>query len=219
MRGVHRWLCLIIVMSLPACGNTPRAPLLSGSLWPTRGVYTASSARGLQARASHKTCNPLWAIAEASRWKGQIPPRESHGSTSVDFLRRVFDLACRPQLAPLTAHEDFASQATTLSPGSVVFIGFGKWRLAALVESCGADSTCILLARMPDGVRSLRLNLAKPQSHRDETGKVINSVLGFPASAGGLTTTAEALSEIYLAAEVPSQSDLQGTQLARHDSN
>ena len=194
MRLAYRILALLALGAPVGCSaGRPLTPWLSGGLWHGTSRPTARTA----APKSTKPCSAAGAIYEAASWHGRRPPQGRWGDNTLEFVRTVFERSCWPDLSPLAVDDAMANRGQGITPGSVVFMGFGQRRLVALVEGCDPDGTCLLWASLPDGVRSLRLNLAQPDRHRDNTGKVVNSVLSFPASQGGLATTAEVVTEIY----------------------
>ncbi len=143
-------------------------------------------------------CAPEKIIKTAAAYKNSVPPESEFGRSSLDFIKGVYEKSCMPLLQPLPGSEYQAALPEGPSPGSIVILGKGDKRVAALVEKCDAAGTCQLLVRLPDKVHVLKFNALYPNAYRNKGGEVINSLLKLPGSQQ-IATAGELLLEAHQA--------------------
>ena len=216
--SVKAFFLLLTALCGASCqGGVALSPTLSGGLWnsafmatisPNAAKYTRFTSRreerqkrnraaALEQLASSE-CVPENIVKTARAFKNSVPPENEYGRSSLDFIKGVYEKSCMPLLRPHDGAEYRTALPEGLNPGSIVVLGKGDKRVAALVEKCDAGGTCQLLVRLPDKVHQLKFNALYPNAYRNKGGEVINSLLKLPGSQQ-IATAGELLLEAHQA--------------------
>lgn len=147
---------------------------------------------------SNRNCLLQSITYEASKWNEMLPPEATYGQGSLDFIKNIYRQSCQPVLQAVHPKRVKALLPNGFNPGSVLVLGKGEKRVAALVQICGKDGTCQALVRLPDKVHTIKINLNNPHVYQNKRGEVINTLLNLPGSQQ-VATAGELLLEAHQA--------------------
>lgn len=134
------------------------------------------------ATAASGSC-PLQSITRsASSWLKMAPPSNDFGSSSLDFIKGIYNKSCQPILQPIAPNKIESALPNGLNPGSVIVFGKGDKRIAGLVNKCDQEGTCEAFVRFPNQVYAIKFNTKYPHVYQNNQRKVINTLIKLPGS-------------------------------------